>query len=91
MIKNLRKSQKIILLIALIILFYFLIHPEYGSWLESHGRYASGFRGYWLWEETGGDSIMYSKMILKVFITCIGTGIALFIESLIYSNKEEGL
>jgi len=89
MIKNLRKLQKIILLIALILVFYFLIHPEYGSWLESHGRYASGSWRYWLWEETHGFSIIYNKMILKVFITCIGTGIALFIESLVYSNKEE--
>jgi len=82
MIKKLRKSQKIILLIALIISFYFMIHPEY------RGYYATGRP--WLWEETG-EPIIYSKMILNVFITCIGTGIALFIESLIYSKKEEGL
>jgi len=85
MIKKLRKSQKIILLIALIFIFYFLIHPEYGDWIERLGRY-SGSKGHWLWEKTSG-SIIYSKMILKVFITCIGTGIALFIESLICSNK----
>jgi len=89
MIKNLRKSQKIILLIALIISFYFLIHPEYGVWIERLGRYnATG--GHWLWEETSYRwSIIYSKMILKVFITCIGTGIVLFIESLLYSKKKE--
>jgi len=90
MIKKLRKSQKIILLIALIISFCFLVHPEYGSWIERLGRYdVTG--GYWLWEDrpTSGWSIVYSKMILKIFITCIGTVIVLFIESLIYSNKEE--
>jgi len=89
MIKNLRKSQKIILLIALTIAFYFLIHPEYGVWIERLRRYnATGGHWYWLWEETSFRwSIIYSKMILKVFITCIGTGIALFIESLICSNK----
>jgi len=86
MIKKLRKSQKIILLIALIIVFYFMIHPEYGNWLESRGYYWKT-QEYWLWEDWHGKSIIYSKMILKVFITCIGTGIALFIESLICSNK----
>jgi len=86
MIKKLRKYQKIILLIALIFIFYFLIHPEYGSWRENFGRYSIP-RGHWLWEEVYDDSIIYSRMILKVFITCIGTGIALFIESLICSNK----
>ena len=88
MIKKLRKYQKRILLLALIIVFYLLIHPEYGSWSERYERY-DNVGLFWLWEETYSWSIMYSKMILKVFITCIGTGIALFIESLIYSNKEE--
>jgi len=77
MIKKLRKSQKIILFIALILVFYFMIHPEFGN-----------SREYWLWEETYSMSIIYSKMILKVFTTCVGTGIALFIESLIYENIE---
>jgi len=87
MIKKLRRYQKRILLLALIILFYFLIHPEYGTW-QSDGRYYNA-GGHWLWEQTYTWSISYSRMILNVFITCIGTGIALFIESLIYSNKEE--
>ena len=88
MFKKLRKSQKIILLIALIIVFYLLIHPEYGSWEESRELYYNvGL--HWLWEETSSWSIMYSKMILKVFITCIGTVITLFIESLIYSKYKD--
>jgi len=87
MIKNLRKSEKLILLIALIIVFYFLIHVEYGVWSESLGRYWLN-RKYWLWEYSGDMSIIYSKLILKVLITCISTGIALFIESLICSNKR---
>ncbi len=88
MIKKLRKSQKIILLIALIIVFYFLIHPEYAVWSKSLGRYWLNYK-YWLWEYSGDMSIIYSKLILKVLITCIATGIALFIESWRYSNKEE--
>jgi len=90
MIKKLRRYQKIILLIALILVFYLLIHPEYGAWSERYARY-DNVGLFWLWEETYSGSIVYSKMILKIFITCIGTVIALFIESLIYSNKEEGL
>ena len=87
MIKKLRNSQKIILLIALILVFYFLIHPEYANWIESKGHYGVGV-GHWLWDDKLYlESIIYSKMILKVVITCIGTGIALFIESLICSNK----
>jgi len=80
MIKKLRKSQKIILTIALIIVFYFLIHIRYGSW---------GVGSIWLWEVAYNQPIIYSKMILNVFITCVATGIVLFIESLIYSNKKE--
>jgi len=50
MIKKLRRYQKRILLLALIILFYFLIHPEYGTW-QSDGRYYNA-GGHWLWEQT---------------------------------------
>jgi len=87
-VKNLRKRQKIILLTAFTIVFYLLIHPEWGTWDESYGRY-DHMGEHWLWEETYGWLIIYSIMMLKVIITCLGTGIALFIEHLIYSNKEE--
>ncbi len=78
--KNLRKRQKIILLIAFIIVFYFMIHPEYEGSAYNEG-------GHWLWEQTYTWSIKYKKMILKVIITCLGTGIVLFIENLMYSKK----
>lgn len=90
MIKKLRKLQKIILLIALIFIFYFLIHPEffyYSMRRDTLYHYSQGRQ--WLWEDHGGLPYSHSKMILNVLITCTGTGIALFIESLIYSNKEE--
>jgi len=87
-VKNLRKRQIIILLIALIIVFYFLIHPEYGFWNKGWESYEY-LGGHWLWEETYSWSIMYSKMILKVIITCLGTGIVLFIENLIYLKKRD--
>lgn len=86
--KNLRKRQKIILFIAVIIVFYFLIHPEYGSWNKRWESYEN-VGGHWLWGETYSWSIMYSKMILKVIITCLGTGIVLFIENLIYLKKKD--
>jgi len=89
MIKNLRGSQKLILIIALIIVFYLLICPEFFSYGKTVGgtlhEYSHGRQ--WLWEGHNKLPYTYSKMILDVLITCVGTGIALLIESLMCSKK----
>jgi len=79
MIKKLRKSQKIILLIGLIISFYFMIHPEYDRLNERE----------WVWGYYNYYPINYTDMIMNISIVAVATGIVLFIESLIYSNKKE--
>ena len=81
MIKKLRKSQKIILLIAFIISFYFMIHPQYDGLIVRA----------WIWGEYSYLPIIYSDIIMKISMVAVATGIVLFIESLIYSKKEEGL
>jgi len=85
MIKNLRKSQKIILLIAFIIVFYFMIHPQYDK-LSYGVKY---LQREWIWDTYSHLSINYSDMIMNISIVAVATVIFLFIESLIYSNKKE--
>jgi len=76
-VKNLRKRQKIILLTALVISFYFMIHPVCDRLGERE----------WVWDWYGCLPINYSDMIMNISIVAVATGIALFIESLIYSKK----
>jgi len=78
-VKNLRKSQKIILLIALIIVFYFMIHPEYEGLSMRE----------WVWGRWSYLPIHYSDMIMHISIVAVAMGIVLFIESWIYSKKKD--
>ena len=80
MFKNLRKRQKIILLIALIIVFYFMIHPEFEGFV---------MRREWIWRIWDYSLIHYLDIIMNISIVAVATGIALFIESLIYSKYKD--
>jgi len=87
---NLRKTQKIVLVIGLIIVFYVLIYPRTGYWSSSSNMYVLIWND-WIWEVHGdyGRSIFYKMMLVKIFIVSIGTVIALLIESLIFSKKKD--
>ncbi len=87
--RNLRKTQKIVLVIGLIIVFYVLIYPRTGYWDSGAGMYV-GIRNDWIWEVHGdyGRSIFYKMMLVKIFIVSIGTVMALLIEGLYFLRKK---
>jgi len=90
-VRNLRKIQKIILVIGLIIVFYCLIHPENGTW-NSTGGYYTNIWNNWIWDASYsgyGRSIIYRVMLIKMLIVSVGTVIALLIESLFFSKKKD--
>jgi len=80
-VKNLRKRQKIILLIAFIIVFYFMIYPEVVGLFGQNRE--------WVWGRYNYLPINYSDMIMNISIVAVATGIVLFIESWIYSKKKD--